>query len=59
MQAFEEARRYGLDEGVGLALTDEYPLTVGGDEVFTVGVHPVEATAASYYVLARRLPQAY
>src|SRR5829696_7342030 len=55
MQTFEEAVRYGLDERVDLALTDEHLLAVRGDHVRPVGEHPVEAIAATHYVLARGL----
>src|SRR5215212_3917988 len=55
MQTLPEALRYRLEERVLLALSDEHPLAVGGDHVRPVGEHPVEARAATYYVLARGL----
>jgi hypothetical protein len=55
MQTFEEALQYGLDEGLGLVRTDEHPLTVGCYHICSVCEHPVEATAAGYYVLACRV----
>jgi hypothetical protein len=51
MQPFEEALRDGLKPCLNRT---EHPLAVGGDHICSVSGYPVEAVAASYYVLARR-----
>src|SRR3712207_1019231 len=51
MQTFEESLGDGLEEFVEGSQAKEHPLAVGCNHIFSVGYHPVEAAAASYYVL--------
>src|SRR5215218_3346522 len=51
MQTCEEALRDGRIR----TQADEHLLAVGGQHVFAVGYHPVQAASASYYVFDRWL----
>src|SRR5215213_4436163 len=46
MQTCKEALRYGLNEFIFRTRAEEHLLAVGGDHVFAVHYHPVEAAAA-------------
>src|SRR5829696_7928646 len=55
MQTCEEALRDGRIEFISRTQADEHLLAVGGQHVFAVGYHPVQAASASYYVFERWL----
>src|SRR5688500_904245 len=50
MQTFEEALRDGRNEFIFRTKAEEHLLAVGGEHVFAVDYHPVEALAARNYV---------
>src|SRR5215211_7478000 len=53
MQTFEAALRDGRNEFIFRTQAEEHLLAVGGQHVFAVGYHPVEAAAARNYVFER------
>src|SRR5215208_942476 len=53
MQPFEEALRDGRNEFIFRTQAEEHLLAVGGEHVFAVDYHPVEAAAARNYVYER------
>src|SRR5215212_2373036 len=56
-QSFYKALRDRVVEFIHGSGPDEYLLAVGGDHIHSVSEHPVEARAATHYVLACRLVQ--
>src|SRR5215217_732059 len=52
-KAIEVARIFEPDKESGRGSANEYLLAVGGDHVFSIRTHPVEATTARHYVLRR------
>src|SRR5215210_1439159 len=54
-QSFDKALRDRVEESIRGSGADEHLLAVGADHIRSVGEHPVQARAATHYVLACRL----